>query len=287
MLGSALNADSERLEGPVVFCENKFQQDALFRVILRTLVIGVKDEVAERIENSFSAGCSAAGAGGINDLVIHRYVRMMADDKIGAHPQKRKIPVSCVRRRERCKFFAAVGDNDAPSAFFLYFINVFLNPLFIVPEKASGLVFTRRLAAAPIADAENADSAGFIEKEGTRGVFNIHAGTDGPRSGLLCAGECCRYPLRSGIHNVVVAEIPDVRTHFLKHTDRPGIYGVQELSGSLSGRIRFLIDDRAFYVCDHMISAVKKAQHIPREKSGVLPLSVHISVKSNVSRENK
>ena len=111
-------------------------------------------------------------------------MRMMADNQISPHLQIRMITLSCIRRRNYCKFLTAMGYNHTPAAFCLDLLNGAANDLHLAPTKAAALVFSGRFAAALIAYGKKADTVTVYE--GCMPIeVNARRGYDTLRFGIL------------------------------------------------------------------------------------------------------
>ena len=212
---------------------------------------------------------------------------MMADHHIRTHLQILQIPVSCIRSRQGCEFLSSVRHNHAPAAGLFDFINDVLNGLHIRPVETPGFLLPCRFASSLISYAEHSNSACIRQNQRLLCFLQIHACTDSFYSVLFGLFQGALHTHFACIHNVVVADIPDVRLHLLKHFDCCRIHGMHELLHTFRRSIGRLIHQRSFDICNDMISTVKKCKHLFRQQFLVIPFSIHIPVKSDITGKNQ
>ena len=91
--------DPERLELHVLLREQKLQQHAGVRVRMHPLIIGVEDEVPERVEDGLPV---------VEKLVVLRHMRVMRHDDVCAEREIAEIAIARVRTRQTRELLAAV-----------------------------------------------------------------------------------------------------------------------------------------------------------------------------------
>ena len=152
MLIAAVDLKSVGGEGIAVLCKVQLQDDSLFGVELRALVVGVKNKIAQGVEDGLVT----------DELIIHRNVGVVGDHDVRAHLQILEVAVPGVDVGDRRNLHATVGDDDTPAAFFFDPGDDFLNVLHGAPAEAAGFIGAGRFASPLVADAEEADPARFV-----------------------------------------------------------------------------------------------------------------------------
>ena len=212
---------------------------------------------------------------------------MMADHHIRTHLQILQIPVSCIRSRQGCEFLSSVRHNHAPAAGLFDFINDVLNGLHIRPVETPGFLLPCWFTASLITHTKHADAACIRQNQRLFRLLQIHTCSNGLYSVLFSLLQRTFHSHLACIHNMIITDIPDIRLHLLKHFDCRRIHGMHQLLYTLRRSIGRLIHQRSFDICNDMISTVKKCKHLFRQQFLVIPFSIHIPVKSDITGKNQ
>ena len=196
MLVLTVDPEAVRGERVTVLSEAELQHYALVGVELRPLVVRIEDKVAQGVEDGLFT----------DQLVVHRNMRMVGDDEVGAHLKVFQIAVPGIGRGDRGKFFSAVRDNDAPAALLFDPGNDLLNGVHIAPAEAPGLVGAGGFTAALVADAEQSDPARLVENDGAFRLFQVHSHADRLRPELAGLLKCYLKSFGPGVHDVVIGK---------------------------------------------------------------------------------
>ena len=210
-------------------------------------------------------------------------MRMMADNQICPHLQIRMITISCIRRGNCCKFLTAMGYNHTPAAFCLDLLNSVANDLHLAPAETASLVFSGRFTAALIAHGKKADTSGFIQYQWSGRFFHIHANTNGLCTKFLCFLKGQGQPVLSGIHNVIVAEIPDICVNISQNLFCIRMDCMHQTHLGCLCQCRRIVHQGAFHVSHHMICTGQKFCNLRSQKVFVLPFLLHIFIKTDIA----
>ena len=108
-LAFSVYSDSHGIKIKAILIERKPEQDTLLGIILCSLIIRIKDEVAERIEDGFTVSSFT------DKLIIHGHVGVVCHDNIGTHIKEFKIFISCIGTWKSGKLLTCMGYNYTPS----------------------------------------------------------------------------------------------------------------------------------------------------------------------------
>ena len=168
VFNTALYLKSHWLPGEIIFRKINFYNQPELGIELRTLIIGIKNKITQRIENNLIA----------DSFVIHRNVRVMRDNNIRTHFKIFVITLSCIGRGERSEFFSRMCYNNTPTAFSLNLVDSVLYCIKVTPTVTAGLVDISFSAGSLIADSEHTDSACLVKNNGLSCFVNVHSCTD-------------------------------------------------------------------------------------------------------------
>ena len=209
-------------------------------------------------------------------------MRVMRHDDIGAQLQEFQIAFPGIGTGHGGKFFAAVGDNDAPAAGIFDFADSCGNCIHIIPAENPGLCRRGRNAFCLVCDAEHADAAGFLEINRLRCLGIVHAGTYGAASHGGGKGLGALYALDAGIHGMVVPDAPDIGVDGFQHAGSGRIHAVKE---DAPRAIVLCAYQRTLHIGDDMICTMEKIQHRRCQKLCILPSFIHVAVKADITGE--
>ena len=105
---TSYDTDADGIKIHLFFSKIKLQQDSDVGVKVNALIVRIKDEVPQRVKNCFSV---------IEQFIVLRDVGMMANHYVCAQLQEFEVPITGIGAGKAGKLFAAMGDDNTPSAF--------------------------------------------------------------------------------------------------------------------------------------------------------------------------
>ena len=86
---------------------------------------------------------------------------------------------------------------------------------------------------------------------------------------------------------MIVADIPDISIHFFENLYCLRINGVKKLCSAVLGCVLLNGRNRPLNIRYNVICTMQKLKNFIRNKCFVIPLAVHISVKTDITGKNK
>ena len=135
----------------------------------------------------------------------------------------------------------------------------------------------------PDAHGKKADTSGFIQYQWSGRFCHIHADTNGLCTKFLCFLKCQGQPVLSGIHNVIVAEIPDICVNISQNLFCIRMDCMHQTHLGCLCQCRRIVHQGAFHVSHHMICTGQKFCNLRSQKVFVLPFLLHIFIKTDIA----
>ena len=112
-----------------------------------------------------------------------------------------------------------------------------------------------------ISDSEHTYSACFVKNNGTSCFVNIHTCANCFCTVFFCNFKCAFNSEFGGIHNMVIADVPYIRVHFVQNFNSFWVDGMKQLLNTVFGCVLLNGRNRSLNICDNVVSTVKKCEN--------------------------